>query len=370
MKYEQAQCSLATAAATTNNTYSCFDLARCIARAPPNPGDQGGNVTSSSGTTRDRMILPMKVYAHGSSSARLIQRISNQSGIPVQYTANPDEACLFFANTKDAVQSTESPHFHHGQNHFILLTNAGDHPFDKTQFEMAALGMMTKSEAHFREGYDMSLPLPRLWRPPVDAAVPPRGTAGPRKYLLAFKGSIQDTLQPYYQHRWLAAEYLWNEEDVVIDVQCKHLNLWGTKRVFAPYDDDSKESFNDLMLNSTFGFCPGGSGVSSYRFGEVLSVGGVPVIVPGMVPPLAPEVDWSRCIVVVSEARIVDMPRLLRSIEPEEVRKRQVECRRLYEAVVKNPDDTTAVAMRIWVERIRNAIEFRNHLTALKSDLF
>ena len=48
----------------------------------------------------------------------------------------------------------------------------------------------------------------------------------------------------------------------------------------------------------------------------------------------------------------------------------KVECRRLYEAVVKNPDDTIAVAMRIWVERIRNVIEFRNHLTALKSDLF
>ena len=78
---------------------------------------------------------------------------------------------------------------------------------------------------------------------------------------------------------------------------------------------------------------------SSYRFGEVLLAGGIPVIVPGTIPPLHPEIDWGRCIVTVSETRIVDLPRLLRGMSEEEVRKRQTECQRLFNQIIKEADE-------------------------------
>lgn len=133
-----------------------------------------------------------------------------------------------------------------------------------------------------------------------------------------------------YQHRWLAAEYLYEESDVAIDVQCKHKTLWGDTVTFAPYDNPSQNNFDDLMVNSTFAFCPGGSHVTSFRFTEVLSAGSIPVLLPEIVTPFFPEVDWDDCVIRVSQARIVDLPRILRAITPESIRTRQVNCQRLY----------------------------------------
>ena len=133
-----------------------------------------------------------------------------------------------------------------------------------------------------------------------------------------------------YQHRWLAAEYLYEESDVAIDVQCKHKTLWGDTVTFAPYDNPSQNNFDDLMVNSTFAYCPGGSHVTSFRFTEVLSAGSIPVLLPEIVTPFFPEVDWDDCVIRVSQARIVDLPRILRTITPESIRTRQANCQRLY----------------------------------------
>jgi hypothetical protein len=172
----------------------------------------------------------------------------------------------------------------------------------------------------------------------------------PRRLLLSFKGSIQDTLQPYYQHRWIAAEY-WptdpaNHADVQVDVQCKHKTLQGTRKVIAPYDHPTSDHFDSLMLDATFGFCPGGSGVSSYRLVEVLRAGGIPVLPPEIVTPFWPEWDWSACVVRVSQARIVDLPRLLRQTSRLEIQERQTECQRLYHALIEREKAPPAATTR------------------------
>ena len=43
----------------------------------------------------------------------------------------------------------------------------------------------------------------------------------------SFRGMVKDRPQPYYQHRWLAAEY-WDtsQGDVLVDVQCVIVALW------------------------------------------------------------------------------------------------------------------------------------------------
>lgn len=50
--------------------------------------------------------------------------------------------------------------------------------------------------------------------------------------------------------------------------------------------------------------------------------------------PFYPEVDWSECVVVISEARIVDLPRILRRKTREEIVARQLACSNLYERVL------------------------------------
>ena len=205
---------------------------------------------------------------------------------------------------------------------------------------------------------------------------------GPAQWLVSFRGSVQNSLHPYYQHRWLAAEY-WEKEapDVVVDVQCKRVaSLWNGEKEdhcqTVRYANST--TYADLLWNSTFGFCPGGSGVNSFRFGEVLSTGGIPVVVaPDFVPPFAPELDWSACLVRVSEDRIVDLPALLRRKSPEEIRERQQACWHLFQNVIGDRREqqggdmlwksdgrvTFAMAMRIWALRISNALRMADGLS-------
>jgi hypothetical protein len=196
---------------------------------------------------------------------------------------------------------------------------------------------------------------------------------------LSFRGSIQDSLHPYYQHRWLAAEYWEDSEDVIVDVQCKHRTLLtGEKIIVKPYRLPAS-SYDDMIWNSTFGFSPGGSSVQSYRFGETLSTGGIPVVTQDFVPPLHPEVDWSGCIVRVSEARIVDLPHLLREYSESEIKVRQDVCWHLLQNVIGDKQDrnawrgdgrvTFSKAMQVWAIRVANALARQEQILALQQEI-
>jgi len=383
-EYELAHCSLHAMNGGTKSSSLCFDLDRCM-RIMSTSTNNTTKTKHPSKQMQMQMQLPMKIYAHGENSKNMLERAirignrnhntsTNTSLIAslIEITNDANNACLLFASSSDAITATKSPQWNLGKNHFIIRENVGDFPFGPTQHAMAALGSNTFSEAGFRSGYDVAVPMGAKWKVPGHLQRDANDVGRTRPYLLTFKGSIQNSLQPYYQHRWLAAEYLWNVNEqisaesqqesggkVKIDVQCKKMNLISGKRIIKGYDESpSAENYNDMMLNSTFGFCPGGSGISSYRFAEVLSAGGIPVVVAGTIPVLSPEVDWSGCIVVVSEARIVDLPRILRMIllDEDEIRDRRDSCRQLYLSLYSSNDLTIAFMMRVWVQRIENAI--------------
>ena len=42
-----------------------------------------------------------------------------------------------------------------------------------------------------------------------------------------------------------------------------------------------------------------GGGVGSYRFGEVMGLGGIPIVLPDFLSPMWPDLDWSGCIVLI-----------------------------------------------------------------------
>jgi hypothetical protein len=325
-------------------TKPCFDMDRCV-------------VAAINATQHRQLRNPLLVYAYPgiarqdlegslSSDKRILLFPSRTAHhhlllplVPMQMTNDPAKACLLIVNIKDVDRAKSKESWNFGRNHFVYGITE---PISKgIHYDMAALGSVVMTNAQVRLGYDIPLPLPALWSIPKSKE--PLHLHRPRRWLISFKGSIQDTLQPYYQHRWLAAEY-WDDDDtdVTIDVQCKHKGMLGELTTVKPYDNPSQDHFDDLMLNSTFAFCPGGSHVSSYRLTESLSTGSIPVLLPEVVTPFSPELDWSRCVIWVSQARIIDLPRILRSIPSAEVEARQKECRRLYEVLQMQQQDSQA----------------------------
>ena len=280
---------------------------------------------------------PMKVFAHGNGLAKdLVTHAAKLYPQLVTQTFQASVACLLVV-TCDSYQNATQLLYHwydHGRNHFIWKATEcfGAHPdrpfVDMINYQHAALATGALMDANIRRGYD--LPLARFNQDtggfrtrvlPVDNEV------APRRYLLSFKGNIFAWPQVWWQHRWLAAEY-WNtnspDSDVFLDVTCP-----GKVNYTYPIS-----SYGELLLNSTFGFAPGGGGVGSYRFGEVLGLGAIPVVLPDFLPPMWPDLDWSGCIVRVSEARIVDLPRILGSISKGEIRSRQKRCKRLFRQTI------------------------------------
>lgn len=323
----------------------------------------------------------------------------NVSGIELRRIDDHSQACLVLVEPGQYGSADELYNSEHwrasqnGQNHFIWKYSRigwdrlggmyGDVPFS-TSFSVgkAAVAAESLTRAHMRPQYDMVLPLERKWGRPV--APSQVDVHRPRTHLLSFRGRIFYYQHPYFQHRWLAYQY-WDRsfdakdhnissQDVVIDVECVHINRWdiSKKTVVHPYQSSSS-SYEDMMWNSVFGFAPGGSAVGSFRFGEILSTGGIPVVVGvDFVPPLAPEVDWSSCVVYVTESRIIDLPSILRSIPESEVRQRQTACWHLFHSVYgdrRYPADlssdglwrgddrvTFTLAMELWALRVFNSI--------------
>jgi hypothetical protein len=86
---------------------------------------------------------------------------------------------------------------------------------------------------------------------------------------------------------------------------------WGWGRAYA---DEGRTAFSEyaaLLGRSSFVLCPRGIGASSIRLFEALQVGRCPVIISDdWLPP--PFVDWDRCSLQVPEARINELPSILR----------------------------------------------------------
>lgn len=361
---------------------SCLDLDKC-----------GNNTSIDDSKNSSKLPFVLTVFVNTTGPHTLVDYAASL-GL-VQRVHRYQDACLSitFTDTYPTVQDMlTSDHWHatKGRNNLVYDWSrftfnhtakrlSSDAPFSLYHIGHAAIASESLTSAIYRPGYDLALPLRRQWgRAAAPAAV---DLHRPRKWLLTFRGSVKDRPQPYHQHRWLAAEY-WDtsQNDVLVDVQCTRSWLLGAfPQTYKTYDHRSKTIYNDLMWNSTFGFCPGGSGVGTYRFGEVLSTGGIPVVTHDLVLPLQPEMDWTGCTVRVSEARIIDLPAMLRRMPPAEIRQRQVRCWQLLQSVLGDaPDEeqgvyrsqyrvTFAKAMEIWAARIATALEMRERLRLINN---
>jgi Exostosin family len=329
---------------------------------------------------------PMKVFAHGTGLAHdlVTLAVKRYPQLLVQ-TLQPADACLLIVTCDSYLSASELYQNWNGsgRNHFVWEASRcfgahPDRPYDTmVNYQYAALATGSLMDANVRRGYDVPLTRlqwaedgtkPRQFRTPV---LPEDNTS--RKYLLSFKGNIFAWPQIWWQHRWLATEY-WdrNDTEVLLDTVCKG---WGKDQY-----THERDTFGALLLNSTFGFAPGGGGSGSYRFSEVLGLGGIPVVLPDFLPPMWPDLDWSGCMVRVSEARIVDLPHILRSISKDEVRYRQQRCKVLFKQTIgwvkvdnenlweiDSGEQAFMTSMKVWYWRIQDYFERQKQQVAMEA---
>eukprot|EP00978_Attheya_sp_CCMP212_P004922 scaffold10757_cov57-Attheya_sp.AAC.7 len=210
VEYEQAQCPLGLKG-------PCWDLGRCT--------DKNGTlqipipIYAYPGTAKEEFDAAMEILlGHEEAEGRPSSILESRH---IRSTQNPNEACLLMVHNNNIEAALTSPSWNGGRNHYVygVIRPIGDY-----NYEMAALGSVVATNAQIRLGYDIA-PEKKEITTAVGAAAATSTLDDlhlPRRLLLSFRGSIQDTLQPYYQHRWLAAEYLHGEPLVEINVQCKH----------------------------------------------------------------------------------------------------------------------------------------------------
>jgi hypothetical protein len=177
-----------------------------------------------------------------------------------------------------------------------------------------------------------------------------------------FKGTVENWVIPFQHHRWLALEYWDVGEDIFVDAKCPY------DRSHKNYDFSSDgTTYGEVLLNSTFVFCPGGGAPNSYRFTEVLAADAITVVISYVTLPYSPEVDWSGCVVKVSEARVPDIPRILRQVPATEIEVRRQRCQTMYRGILgrkqhaghwgmpSQDEHAFLFALKIWRQRILQA---------------
>ena len=286
----------------------------------------------------------------------------------IALTTNPSEACLLLATCGDTNQAAETRcwepferarSWRGGANHFIWRSNwchHADQPLDmSSRFDsgMAALGSSSLLPEQALPRFD----IPLFLRPGVTLTAEERARATDRlrrrPLLLSFRGTVHGWAQSGWQPRWLAVEYIHDPAiGVVVEVLCDRPK--GEKPRPSPLAASTRESYVGLLLNSTFAFTPGGGGPHSYRFGEALAAGAIPVVPSNLLLPFEPEISWAECAVRVKDEDIVDLPRLLATRSLKEVQAMRAACARLFDEVV-GTDDRPAfrLSVRLWVARLR-----------------
>jgi hypothetical protein len=302
----------------------------------------------------------------------------------VARTDSPDEACLSIAGPGSFSswgELQQNPIWNGGRNHVVWMSNEwqwrvnltlwGDHPAALDWWGSAALCATFMTHATLRTGFDLPVALsPQhvLAAAQIELA---RQTTRSRKYLLSFKGQIRPWPQPYWQHRWVAAEYLHDPTNgIVIDVACTSPGSLGSMaggaratEFTAATGEDHDYDYGALLLDSTFVFAPGGGGGHSYRFAEALVAGAVPVVTTDLVLPFEHELPWDACVVRVSEAAIVTLPQRLRQISDAEVLRRREACGRIRNLIFGDGQAVSVhrhqftYALRVWALRMRQAAE-------------
>lgn len=241
--------SAATVVAVTtdssiNNEYctmgACFDIRRCS------------------------QLSEFRVYVYPSDErlkvSPLFEKILRVIKSSPYYTTNPNEACLFVPSfdtldrdkhSKDYLKNmpkmSSLPYWNGGENHLIFNQYAGTWPdyHEKLDFDFgkAIVAKSSFNISHFRQGFDVSLPLMHKEHPEREGEPGVLATLGnllpvKRKYLLAFKGKRY--LYGRGRETRSSVHHLHNGRDIIMLTTCKHNRDW------LKYQDNRCKEDNQL----------------------------------------------------------------------------------------------------------------------------
>ncbi|CAN0206852.1 unnamed protein product, partial [Scytosiphon promiscuus] len=204
-------------------------------------------------------------------------------------------ACLFIHVSVggDRPCAVDRPLWNDGSNHVMVDMSddgRGSRPEIANSYAIEAASNM--HTCFYRVGYDISVSLAplRVFNSLADIA------PSDRKFFLTTKGTLY--LTGHGSEERMSLVHLRNDrKGVVTSMKCfenhgEHLlaeNMQFCEALKAQYEVDD---YDDLM-NTTFGLVPAGRSPGTFRLGEVMSAGSIPVFIGrDLVLPFVEQLDW------------------------------------------------------------------------------
>ncbi|CAN0136402.1 unnamed protein product [Pylaiella littoralis] len=210
-----------------------------------------------------------------------------------------ESACMFVhaissANQGYTLCAVEKPLWNDGANHVLIdLSDKGRNkrlPVAKSYAMEAASNMHS---CFYRSGYDISVPLaPKEKFDSLSGILP-----WDRKFVVTTKGSVY--LSMHGSEERMSLVPIHDEENgVITSMRCFEMHNEHLLPENVEYCQTLKDRFDDYdyasLMNTTFGLVPAGRSPGTYRLGEVMSAGAIPVFVGrDIVPPFLEQFDWS-----------------------------------------------------------------------------
>jgi hypothetical protein len=139
---------------------------------------------------------------------------------------------------------------------------------------------------------------------PLQKNQPPQIIEKPKKYFCTFFGSFTtDKIRPQMKK---SLEKLAKERPIVIEPK--------------------NPKWEEFMERSIFSLCPRGVGPTSFRISEAISFNSIPIYIweKELLLPYKDELNWEKDIgILINSKDIKKLPKILKSISPEEIRHRQ-----------------------------------------------
>jgi len=284
---------------------SCFDWSR--------PGCTSGNFTVGLVGATDKG--PDDPDAPKVSSYRFVADAVRSSPY---FVSDPRDACVLM------------PAFEHANGGTELLQ--GDHALRATQrihgLESWQAGggrnfllfdFKDQFAAEFDTGYAMVSKVgwsTRFYRPHFDIAFSLPPSFDPQRLLQnwdRWKGDLGRTPRFFATFK---GSFTSEVRQALTDLHAPEQGVVVTHKSVKAYD------YGELLLDTQFALCPRGNGLASYRLAEAALAGAIPVIIADdQVLPFEELLDWRSLAVVIPEARVRDIPDILRSIPAPTVRR-------------------------------------------------
>eukprot|EP00903_Cladosiphon_okamuranus_P012958 g12097.t1 len=237
-----------------------------------------------------------------------------------------DEACLFIhVNTHNHKEpcATRAPRWNGGVNHIMMEftpwwiegtrrssisnTYAMDWAFDSLS-------------CYYRSGFDLSLPLVPGKLFPEYQLTPPTA----RQYFMTFKGTLY--LRKFGIEERSVVSRLHNPSNGIVSViRCSTMHGDELLPENKNYCDRSRRRFDTYdykkLMNTTFALVPSGRSPGTFRLGEVMSAGAIPVfIVRDWIKPFQEQIDWPSFSFSFSPDQVgPSMVEVLRAVSPEQL---------------------------------------------------